>query len=159
MAISNFQKMLQLASDVFDTKNDPTQLDVNEKVMKRLQKLHHATLSEHTEGDGPLAWILVIPTSEDLMKRFLNKKINEQEILDLTRPGTSYDAIYLCSALVLEEYRGKGIAKRLTIAAIESIRKKHAIQTLFVWPFTEEGDKLAKHIAKAVGLPLLKRKK
>jgi hypothetical protein len=157
MATSNFQRMLQLASDEFDAKNDPTQLDVNEKTMKRLHKLHPSTLSEYDDGNGPVVWILVIPTSLDLMNRFISKKINEQEILDLTRPDTTYEALYLCSAMALEEYRGKGIAKRLTIEAIESIRKKHPLKSLFVWPFSQEGNGLAESISKAVGLPLLKR--
>jgi ribosomal protein S18 acetylase RimI-like enzyme len=158
MALSNFERMLHLASDVFDVKNDPSQLDVNEKVMKRLLRLHPATLSEYNEGDGPVVWILVIPTSIDLMNRFLHKKITEQEILDLTRPDTSYDAIYLCSALVLEEYRRKGIARKLTLEAIAAIRKKHPIQSLFVWPFSTGGDALAKSVARISGLPMLVRK-
>ncbi len=157
MAQSNFERMLELANEVFDVKNDPSQLSVDGKVMKRLQKLHPATMSEYDDGKGPVVWILVIPTSLDLMNRFLNNKITEQEILDLTRPDTSYEAIYLCSAMVLEEYRGKGIAKKLTIGAIESIRKKHPIKNLVVWPFSKEGDALADSIAKAVGLPLLKK--
>jgi ribosomal protein S18 acetylase RimI-like enzyme len=158
MALSNFERMLRLAGDVFDVKNDPSQLDVNEKVMKRLLRLHPATMSEYNDGKGPVVWILVIPTSLDLMNRFLNKKITEQEILDLTRPDTSYEAIYLCSALVLEEYRRKGIARKLTLEAIESIRKKHPIQSLFVWPFSTGGDALAKSIASLTGLPLKVRK-
>jgi len=158
MALSNFERMLRLASDVFDVKNDPSQLDVNEKVMKRLLRLHPATLSEYDDGHGPVAWILLIPTSLDLMNRFVNKKISEQELLDLTKPDSTYEAIYLCSAMVLEEYRRQGMAKDLTLKAIESIRKKHPIKTLFVWPFTPEGDAGAKAIAKLAGLPLKKRK-
>lgn len=150
--------MLRLASDIFDVKNDPSQLDVNEKVMKRLLRLHPATLSEYDDGQGPVAWILLIPTSIDLMNRFIDKKITEQELLDLTKPDTTYEAIYLCSAMVLEEYRRKGIAKDLTVKAVESIRKKHPIKYLFVWPFTAEGNAGADALAKLTGLPLLKRK-
>jgi GNAT superfamily N-acetyltransferase len=59
--------------------------------------------------------------------------------------------------MVLEEYRGKGIAKRLTLEAIDSIRKDYPLKTLFVWPFSKEGELLAEAIAKASSLPLLKR--
>jgi hypothetical protein len=158
MTHSNFERMLELASREFDAKNDPAQLDVNEKVMKRLLRLHPATMSEFDDGNGPVVWILVIPTTLDLMNRFINKKITETEILDLTHPGGTYEAIYLCSAMVLEEFRGKGIAKRLTLEAIEKIRKKHPIQSLFVWPFSQAGNGLADTIAKTAKLPLLKRK-
>jgi hypothetical protein len=36
MGKSNFERMLQLADEVFATKNDPNQLDVNEEVMEHL---------------------------------------------------------------------------------------------------------------------------
>jgi len=158
MPLSNLERMIQLADEVFAVKNDPSQLDVNEKVIKQLQSLHPATISEHDDGKGPVAWILVIPTTSFLMKDFLSKKITERELVDLTPlHDTKYDALYLCSALVLTEYRGKGIAKRLALEAIASIRKQHPLQTLFVWPFSKEGDALADTIAHLVGLPLLKR--
>ena len=157
MPLSNFERMIQLAEDSFAAKNDPAQLDVDEKVIKHLQRIHPATLSEYNDGKGPAVWILLIPTSLDLMKRFLNKNITEQELLELTPLGASYKALYLCSALVLPEYRAKGIAKRLTLEAIESIRKKHPLQTLFVWPFSQEGEALANIVARSVSLPLLKR--
>jgi ribosomal protein S18 acetylase RimI-like enzyme len=157
MPLSNFKKMIQLATDVFDVKNDPDQLDVNEKVIERLHHIHPATVSEYNEGNGPLVWILLIPTTNHIMDKFLTGEISEQQLFDLTSVDTSYDAIYLCSAMVLEEYRRKGIAKRLTLEAIDSIRKDHPIKTLFVWPFSNEGEILAQGIAIKTSLPLLKR--
>jgi len=158
MTKSNFERMIQLADKSFDARHDPDQLDVNENAIKKLHLLHPATLSEFNEGTGPLVWILIIPTTEDLMKQFLKNKINEKKLLDLTPLNVSYDCIYLCSAMVLPEYRGKGIAKRLTIEAIEAIQKTHNIKTLFVWPFSKEGERLAESIAKTTGLKLLKKK-
>ncbi len=157
MALSNFERMIQLAEEVFDVRNDANQLSVDEEVIKRLKNLHPSTLSEYDDGKGPVVWILVIPTTRDLMNRFINKSITEQELLDLTPLNIPYEAIYLCSAMVLPEYRNKGIAKKLTLEAIESIKKQHPIKSLFVWPFTKEGNSLAEHIAKLSSLPLLKR--
>jgi len=57
--------------------------------------------------------------------------------------------------LVLKEYRRKGIAKTLSINAINSIQKDHSIKNLFVWPFAKEGQQLAEKIAAATKLPLL----
>ena len=91
-----------MAEEVFAVKNDPNQLDVDEKVIEHLQKIHPATVSEFDDGKGPAVWILVIPTTNELMKDFLSKKINEQELLDKTpMKNTKYDALYLCSAIVL----------------------------------------------------------
>jgi GNAT superfamily N-acetyltransferase len=149
--------MIQLAEDVFAVKTDPDQLDVDHAVMEKLQKLHPATLSEYDDGNGPVAWILLIPTTLELMNRFLEHEISEKELFELTQPDTVYDALYLCSALVLEEYRRKGIAKQLTINAIECIHKDHPLKALFVWAFSREGDLSADAIARLTSLPLYKR--
>ena len=157
MPSGNFERMIQLAEDVFASKSDPNQLDVNEEVIKRLQRIHPSTVSEYDDGKGPVVWVLVIPTSLDLMNRFLAKKITEQELLDLTPLDTKYEALYLCSAMVLREYRGRGIAKKLAIDAVESIRKTHPLKALFVWAFSKEGDGLAGKVARLTALPLKKR--
>jgi predicted GNAT family acetyltransferase len=155
---TNFDRMMKIVDDVFATRNDPEQLQVNEEVIEKLQLIHPATLSEYNEGKGPIAWILGIPTTTEIMNLFLSGNISEQQLFDMTEPGMSYDALYLCSATVLPEYRGKGLAKRLCCEAIESIRKQHPLKTLFVWPFTAGGDALAESVSKKAGLPLLKKK-
>lgn len=157
MAESNFERMMQLINDVFDTKNDPDQLDVDETVIQRLHLLHPATLSERSDDNGPIAWILVIPTTTVLMKKFLSAEITEQQLFDLTDIGDSYRAIYLCSATVLPEYRGKGIARQMTLDAIDAIRAQHPVEAMFVWPFSKEGAALAETIAKLTYLPLLQK--
>jgi predicted GNAT family acetyltransferase len=140
-------------------KSDPDQLQVNEHVRDRLLKMHHATLSEFSDTNGPVAWVLVIPTTRSLMEDFLAGRISEQELFDLTPLNNPYQAIYLCSALVLDEYRRQGIAKSLALKAISEIRSDHPVEALFTWPFTTEGDVAAKQIALAAGLPLYLRAK
>jgi hypothetical protein len=158
MGKSNLDRLIQLADEVFDIKHDPDQLSVNQKVLQRLEKMHPSTISEETDGNGPVAWVLVIPTTTKLMNRFLDGEISEKELFNMTPLKASYEALYLCSALVLEEYRRKGITKRLALDAINNIRKVHPIKALFVWPFTEDGNKAAMKIAEMAGLPLLKRR-
>ena len=157
--LPNFERMLQLVEESFATRNDPAQLDVNEDVMERLQNLHPTTLSERADKNGPIVWILVIPTTTDLMNKFIEHEITEQELFERTAPGISYDALYLCSALVLKEFRNTGFAKALVVDAVKKISSVHPIQTLFVWPFSLEGDKLAEKVAQLSGFPLMKRKK
>ena len=157
MPTDNLQRMIQLADEVFAVKNDPDQLDVNQEVIERLQRLHPSTVSEYADANGPVAWVLLIPTTTDLMNQFLEDKISEKQLFDLTPVNINYEALYLCSAMVLEEYRRKGIVKRLIMAAIENIRKDHTIQALFVWPFTKEGDLAAESLSRLTLLPLYKR--
>jgi len=158
MALSNFERMIELAGEVFDAHHDSEQLQVDEDVIEQLNKLHPSCVTELDEGEGPVLWILLIPTTEALMRDFINEKISEQELLNKTPLGIKYDALYLCSAMVLPEYRRKGLAKKLGLEAIENIRKTHPIKTLFVWTFSKEGDKLAEATSLATGLKLLQRK-
>ncbi len=149
--------MIRLAEEFFEAKSDPDQIAVDENVIERLRTIHPNTMSEERDENGPIAWILLIPTSKELMMQFIERKINEKDILARTVPGSAYEAIYLCSALVLPEYRKKGIAERLTVAAIKAIQKEHPIASLFYWSFSEEGERLARAIARGTNLPLYKR--
>ena len=153
----NFNRMIGLVTSFFDVKNDPDQLNVNEEVIERLHEIHPATLSEYIDGDGPVVWILVIPTTTDVMNRFINGTISEGQLYNETITGAKYDAIYLCSATVLPEYRNKGLAKQITIDAIKSIAKDYPIRSLFYWPFSDEGKAVAQSVAKEVALPLYEK--
>lgn len=149
--------MLALASESFAAQNDPQQLDVNEEVIGQLAQLHPSTLSEYMDGDGPVIWVLLIPTTKALMNRFIQGEMGETELLGRTPVGSSYDALYLCSALTLPEYRGKGLTKKLCLHAIRDIMKTNPIDFLFVWNFSEEGDGLSKAIASELQLSLIHR--
>jgi GNAT superfamily N-acetyltransferase len=153
----NLQRMIKLAEEFFETKNDPTQISVTEEVMERLRKIHPSTMNQRRNEKGPIAWILVIPTTRALMEEFIAKKINEQGLLEKTPLAAHYEAIYLCSALVLPEHRRKGLAKNLLSEAVKSIQKQHPIRSLFYWGFSVEGEKLAAAVATELGLPLLQR--
>ena len=157
MSFTNFERMIQLADEVFATKSDPNQLDINEEVLAHLQAIHPATVSEYDDGNGPVAWILLIPTTTELMHQFIEGTISEKQLYELTPLNINYQAVYLCSAMVLEEYRRKGIAKRLTLQAIAAIRNDHPIQSLFVWTFSKEGFLSAEALAHETALPLLHR--
>jgi len=154
----HFQRMIQLVTSFFDTRNDPEQLDVDQAIIEQLRKIHPATMSEYVEGDGPVVWILMIPTTYEVMRQFIKGDISEKGLYEETKPGQIYEAIYLCSASVLEEYRKKGLAKKVSVEAINKIRKDHPIKALYYWPFSEEGKALAESIAKATELPLYEKK-
>jgi hypothetical protein len=157
MALSNFERMIQPSDAIFSSRNDPNQLNVDENVMERLQLIHPNSISEYDDGNGPVCWILCIPTTLDLMQQFINQKISEKELYELTPLNAKYEAIYLCSALLLEEFRGKGVAQRLCIEALEGIKIDHSIKALFFWAFSKEGEKLAGKISNLIDLTLHKR--
>ena len=74
--MTNFERMIRLAVETFDAHNDPEQLDVDEQVIERLKQVHPAAVSERANVDGPIAWLLLIPTTSDLMNQFIEKKIS-----------------------------------------------------------------------------------
>src|SRR5512133_1184034 len=111
--MTNLDRMIALATEVFDAKNDPEQISVTEDDVELLHALHPASMSQEATEDGPVAWILLFPTTHELMERFLRSEISERALLSSTPVRGHYEAVYLCSALVLPEYRGKGLAKRL----------------------------------------------
>jgi len=157
MALSNFERMIALVESSFDTKNDPNQLDVNEEVINRLFQIHPSALIEKDDGQGPYIWIVLIPTTNELMQLFLENEITEAELFEKTPIGAQYETIYLCSAMTLQEYRNKGITKQLCLEAIENMRQNNPISSLFVWPFSKEGESLAEKIAIKTGLTLFKK--
>ena len=154
----NFQRMIALVTEFFDTRNDPDQISVTTEEREKLENIHLATMSELADENGPIVWILLIPTTKEIMAHFIDGSITEKQLLQETQPGMAYDTIYLCSASVLPEHRHKGLAKKVTVDAINSIRKDHPIVSLFYWPFSDEGKKLAQAIAEEVRLPLLEKK-
>jgi len=102
MALSNFERMIALVESSFDTKNDPNQLDVNEDVINRLFQIHPSALIEKDDGQGPYIWIVLIPTTNELMQLFLENEITEAELFEKTPIGAQYETIYLCSAMTLQ---------------------------------------------------------
>jgi predicted GNAT family acetyltransferase len=92
------------------------------------------------------------------MNLFLEGKLTERELLEQTQPGDNFEAIYLCSAYVLPEFRKQGLTQKLTLDAIKSMQNDHAIKALFYWPFSEEGKQLAQTVASQLMLPLYEHK-
>ena len=57
MEKKNLQRMMRLAAEFFDAKNDPTQISIDDESMRKLRQIHPASLSEETDRDGPIAWV------------------------------------------------------------------------------------------------------
>lgn len=152
--LPNYQRMFQIIDDVFATREDPDQLQVNEDVITKLNEIHPACLSELADENGPVIWALMIPTTETVMENFLAGKIAESELLNQTHSNEKYTCLYLCSVTTLPEYSHKGETKKICLNAIQKIATKFPIATLYVWALTPEGEHLAKVLASETLLPL-----
>lgn len=154
---SHLQRLMRLADEVFAARTDPEQLDVDEHVLARLRRMHPASVQEEAAAEGPVAWVLLIPTTASLLERFVAGRITERELFERTPEHGPYEAVYLCSGLVLPEWRRQGIASRLALRAIAAMRRDHPIAALGSWAFTPEGRAAAHALARRCGLPLLER--
>ena len=111
MGKSNFERMLQLADEVFATKNDPNQLDVNEEVMEHLQRIHPESIAEYDDGQGPVCWIIQIPTTRALMEQFLADEISEKQLFELTPLDVPYQAVICVRAWSSKNTEEKALLK------------------------------------------------
>ena len=150
----NEARMYDLIEDVFNTGNDPTQLGFNESDIEKLIALSPHTLQEASNEDGPYAWVSVFPTSLFLMDQFVMGLIDERQLFDRTTVETPKEVVYLCSAIVLPEFRSQGIALKLTVQAVEALKLAFPIRAALVWPFSDNGFRLAERAAETCGLTL-----
>lgn len=147
-------KIFEITERFFGTANDPDQMPVNKESLRKLQELHPKSFIYKTDNDEPISWVVVLPTSDELMKKFLDNEINERELLNLTQPQDRYEALYLCSAFTVPEHRGKGYAAALFQEAITQIPHSKDVK-LFAWPFSEEGKQLADKLSSIFGKKIL----
>jgi len=153
----NLTRMLEIIDTVFQTNSDPNQLNIDETIIEGLKSIHPSTVTELANEDGPYMWMIVIPSTQKDMQEFLEKKIHETELYERASGAESYDALYLCSAITLPEFRNQGLSKQTILDAIRSIMNDYPIKSLFVWNFSKEGDHLSSAIAEELNLPLFHR--
>lgn len=138
---------MEWAEKIFGIEQDPDQMPINEESVKKLDAIYVEWLNTRSNGNNePISWSVVMPTQKSLAEQFLNNKITEKELLELTKAEERYDSLYIVSAITVPDYRNKGLAFESLIAAI----KKAPITMdalIFAWPITPEGQNLANKIS------------
>jgi len=151
------RKMNKIAENFFGTNDNSEQIPINNESFEKLQKLHSETFAYKLEDGEPISWAVILPTSNDLADKFLNGKITERNLLDLSKSRNSYDALYLCAVFTVPEYRHNGYALEMLKQGIENIpHSKNA--KLFAWPYSAEGNILIKKLEKELNLPIKLRR-
>lgn len=144
------EKMMKIAEEFYGTETDLTQIPVGKESGEKLWRLHPNSELAKIENGEPLSWVVVVPTDSDLADQFLRGEITERELLNLTEPKDTYEALYLCSAFTIPKERGKGYALALLQEAIEKIPHIPNVK-LFAWPYTPEGEGLIKKLENKIG--------
>ena len=142
------QKMDAISEQVFGTVKDPGQIPINEESGKKLDALTPFWREYRLDDKGePIAWAIVLPTTKELAHMFVDGKITEKQLLEITTPQDVYSAIYLCAVVTVPEYRRRGLGRKLFKAAVDKIEKTQDY-ILFAWPVGEGGLELVRKVAK-----------
>ena len=145
-----------MAEKFFKADDDPEQMPINKKSGDKLLKLHPKSINFVLSNGHPVSWAVVVPTSKELAEKFINKEINERQLLDMSEPQKIYSALYLCSAFTIPEYRRKGLSLKL-IKEIIAVIPHTTDCVYFYWPFSGEGRKLAGKLSEDLGIKILER--
>lgn len=89
------------------------------------------------------------------MGHFLEGKINEKELFDISLSRPFFEALYLTAIIVLPEYRKKGIGSSLMKKQIEYFKEKYGINSFYTLTLTEEGKKLIEAIGRDLHINIL----
>ncbi len=134
----------------FETANDPDQMRIAEWSAERILALHPSALNVLIENGEPVSWTVSIPTSRKSAERFLRGEIDERVLTDTTSPSDRYEALYLCMAFTVPEYRGRGYATKLFAEAIADIPLEDDA-LLYAWIWSEEGGRLVRRLEAMIG--------
>lgn len=147
-------KEMKIAEEFFGTENDPGQIPITSESINKLDKLCSGWLaSELDENNEPISWAIAMPTQKQLADDFLNNKISERELLDLTVPADIYDAVYFVSVITVPEYRGKGLGTKVAKRVLQNMSLTNDA-LYFVWPTSNEGMALVKKIKNELGVEI-----
>ena len=151
------EEMRTIAEKYFGTLDDPEQIPINKASADKLMKLDPHSVTYRLVDGHPVSWVIVLPTSRTLAQDFVAGKISEHELFDRTEPQEIYDALYFCSAFTILEYRRQGLAAALNREAYNKI--PHTEDCYYCcWPFSVEGERLAKEMANKWGIDLVFKK-
>lgn len=154
---NTLKQIFRLAEDVFGTATDPDQIPPTPEYRAKIDRLHPESTAYRLDENGHvIGFVFVVPTTKAIMDRFLKGEITERAILDLTHPQAVYDALYLCAVYVDPRHRRQGLATAMFRELLSKLPFSRDA-TLFYWPFTEHGERLAQALEKQTGKRLLKR--
>lgn len=152
-------EILSKTDEVFGVSDDPFQIPVTKEAWDKMMSLHPDSILYRSDGaDNLMGWLGMVPTTKELMNKFINGEISEREMFNMTEKQNISEALYLGGVVVLPEYRRKGLAKELLKEAIRNFRKINPQIILFYWAFSNEGKKLAEKVSRELHIEILAKK-
>ncbi len=143
-SLSDIKKTNKIAKKMFGTETDETQAKPTLKNALKLISIEKNNFICFKNNDEIIAWSVVLPTSKEAMKHFLEGNINERELFDISLSHLFFEALYLTAVIVLPEYQKKGIGSFLMKKQIKYFKEKYGINRFYALALTKEGKKLIK---------------
>lgn len=157
---SEMRESMALTEKYFGTASDPEQAPIIPDNAVWL-RTHIASCLNIIRYKGKMIGLsLIYPCAKKIMDDFISRKINEAELLDEMKKAAANrrpEAIYLCSAFVEPEFRGRGLALKSIILSIKKTFDLKKRPPIFYWAYSNEGGKLAVKVASVLGLEIYKR--
>jgi hypothetical protein len=152
----------KISEDFFGMQKDPEQFQATEENKKYIFK-HMQSFLNIIKNDGTIVgYSFLVPSTKEIMNSFVKGNITEADLFnkvkELKLTELNFETLYLCSAIIKKEHQLKGLALSGSVRLIESLIKKRGIQpALFFWAYSKEGAIVAKKVAKALNLNLVKK--
>ena len=139
----------------FQTESDPTQIPASSETYRRLLSIDsHCIAIRADKNDKIVSYAAVLPTTNELMTKFLKHEINEREMFNATTSSLVPESLYLMAIAVAKEYRGKGDVFGMMKEIIDHFKKLNQKINVFVWEFSEEGERFVSILEKRYGLSI-----
>jgi len=133
---------MDIAERYFGTASDQDQIPITMESLDKLVSIDEDAILIKTDEHGePISWVVVIPTGKETMELFLDNAITEKELFDRAVAENKREALYLCAAFTVPEYRGKGYAQELFSRAVKKFAPTRETD-LFAWIYSPEGQGL-----------------
>lgn len=150
-----------IAESYFMTHEDESQITVNSETASWIARNLPGSFNIIKDGNNVIGSTFVFITKEKHMSEFLTGGINERELFQRVREEYPFrpETVYICSAVVLPEYRRMGLALSALVKSVEKIVELYQFTpVLFYWAYSPEGQRLAEKLGDTMKLQVLKRK-
>lgn len=156
------QTLRAMLEAYFHTQDDPEQMQIGKSSGRNWIKADIPECARVIKyGDTVVGSTLVLPATLSMMQDFIAHRISEaqlaEKIMDESIDYAKMQAIYLCSAFVAAEHRGKNLAIQALIQSIQNIMPQDKKLPLFYWAYSEAGEKIAEKVATQLRLEFFAR--
>lgn len=158
LTLADIKEASVFVETFFAMVEDPDQIPASEENILWIQENIPDCVNLIKFNREVIGQTFIIPCTNEILNKFLGGKISENELFEEVKKKvtpSNFRSIYLCSALVREEFRNKGFAFEALKKSIKKVCTREQVKpSLFVDAWSEEGRNLARKVAKEMNLEL-----